>query len=125
MAIDWPSCTESSNNLFSNHILYKLGKYCSCGTELNLPKAADNRFTGEDGTILKMTLSEAHCVLNSAWGNFGNNYQGENAELHMRMNWQLWNYYHRCGHRPDFWQRLFKLMQENQPVTDNPGEKEA
>lgn len=39
LAIDWPSSTESSNNLFSNYVLYKLGKYCSRGTELNLPKA--------------------------------------------------------------------------------------
>ena len=61
LAIDWPSSTESSNNLFSNFILYKLGKYCSRGTELNLPKAADNRTTNSEGNITGMTLSEAHC----------------------------------------------------------------
>lgn len=33
-AINWPGCTESSNNLFSNYVLYKLGKYCSRGSEL-------------------------------------------------------------------------------------------
>lgn len=123
-AIDWPSSTESSNNLFSNFILYKLGKYCSRGTELNLPKAADNRTTDSNGNITKMTLSEAHCVLNRPWCNFGSNYQGENTELHMRMNWQLWNYYHRCGHKPDFWQRLFKLMRENRTTSNNPGVKQ-
>lgn len=124
LAIDWPSSTESSNNLFSNFILYKLGKYCSRGTELNLPKAADNRTTNSEGNITGMTLSEAHCVLNRPWCNFGSNYQGENTELHMRMNWQLWNYYHRCGHKTDFWQRLFKLMRENRTSSNNPGVKQ-
>lgn len=123
-AIDWPSSTESSNNLFSNFILYKLGKYCSRGTELNLPKAADNRMTDNDGNITGMTLSEAHCVLNRPWCKFGSNYQGENTELHMRMNWQLWNYYHRCGHKPDFWQKLFRLMRDNRTNSNNPGEKQ-
>ena len=123
-AIDWPSSTESSNNLFSNYILYKLGKYCSRGTELNLPGAADNRITNADGNITKMTLSEAHCVLNRPWFNFGDGHQNENTELHMRMNWQLWNYYHRCGHKTDFWQRLFKLMRDNRTTSDNPGVKQ-
>lgn len=124
LAIDWPSSTESSNNLFSNFILYKLGKYCSRGTELNLPIAADNRITDAEGNITKMTLSEAHCVLNRPWHDFGGGHQGENTELHMRMNWQLWNYYHRCGHKPDFWQTLFKLMRENRTTSNNPGEKQ-
>ncbi len=123
-AIDWAGSRESSNNLFSNFILYKLGKYCSRGTELNLPKADENRFTDSNGNITRMTLSEARCVLNRPWCNFGNNYQGENTELHMRMNWQLWNYYHRCGHKPDFWQKLFKLMRENRISYDNPGAKQ-
>lgn len=124
LAIDWPSSTESSNNLFSNYVLYKLGKYCSRGTELNLPKAADNRVTNEEGNITKMTLSEARCVLDRPWCNFGDGHQGENTELHMRMNWQLWNYYHRCGHKTDFWQKLFKLMRDNRTTSTNPGEKQ-
>lgn len=123
-AINWAGSTESSNNLFSNFILYKLGKYCSRGTELNLPKADENRTVDGDGNITSMTLSEAHCVLNRPWCNFGSNYQGENTELHMRMNWQLWNYYHRCGYKPDFWQKLFKLMRENRTDSNNPGVKQ-
>lgn len=124
LAIDWPGSTESSNNLFSNYVLYKLGKYCSRGTELNLPKASDNRVTDSDGYITKMTLSEAHCVLNRAWYDFGGGHQGENTELHMRMNWQLWNYYHRCGHQPDFWQKVFNLMRDNRTASNNPGVKQ-
>lgn len=124
LAIDWPSSTESSNNLFSNYILYKLGKYCSRGTELNLPKATDNRIIDADGNITKMTLSEAHCILNRPWHDFGGGHQGENTELHMRMNWQLWNYYHRCAHQPDFWQKLFNLMRDNRTSSKNPGVKQ-
>lgn len=123
-AIDWPGSTESSNNLFSNYILYKLGRYCSRGTELCMPKFADNCIRNGQGNITKQTLVSAHCVYNKPWWDFGDGHQGENTELHMRMNWQLWNYYHRCGHRTDFWQRLFKLMRENRTSSSNIGEKQ-
>lgn len=102
-AINWPGSTESSNNLFSNYILYKLGKYCSRGSELN--DLADSRF-----------------VRKKAWYNMGDaTHQGEDTEIHMRMNWQLWNYYHRCGHNPKFWQTLFKLLREDRITESDPG----
>ena len=102
-AINWPSSTESSNNLFSNYILYKLGKYCSRGEELS-------------------ALATARCINRQGWYNMGSaTHQNEDAELHMRMNWQLWNYYHRCGHKPDFWPTLFKLLREDRIVESDPG----
>lgn len=102
-AINWPGSTESSNNLFSNYVLYKLGKYCSRGSELN--DLADSRF-----------------VHKKAWYNMGDaTHQGEDTEIHMRMNWQLWNYYHRCGHNPKFWQTLFKLLREDRITESDPG----
>ena len=102
-AINWPGSTESSNNLFSNYVLYKLGKYCSRGSELN--DLADSRF-----------------VYKKAWYNMGDaTHQGEDTEIHMRMNWQLWNYYHRCGHNPRFWQTLFKLLREDRITESDPG----
>lgn len=102
-AINWPGSTESSNNLFSNYILYKLGKYCSRGSELS--DLADSRF-----------------VHKKAWYNMGDaTHQGEDTEIHMRMNWQLWNYYHRCGHNSRFWQTLFKLLREDRIVESDPG----
>ena len=102
-AINWPGSTESSNNLFSNYILYKLGKYCSRGSELN--DLADSRF-----------------VRKKAWYNMGDaTHQGEDTEIHMRMNWQLWNYYHRCGYNPKFWQTLFKLLREDRITESDPG----
>lgn len=103
-AINWPGSTESSNNLFSNYIIYKLGKYASRGSELD--DLADSRF-----------------LYKKAWYNMGDaTHQGEDTEIHMRMNWQLWNYYHRCGYKTDFWQTLFKLLREDRIVESNPGE---
>lgn len=102
-AINWPGSTESSNNLFSNYILYKLEKYCSRGSELS-------------------ALATARCVNKQAWWNMGSaTHQNEDTEIHMRMNWQLWNYYHRCGYKPDFWQTLFKLLRQNRITESDPG----
>lgn len=98
-AINWAGSTESSNNLFSNYIIYKLGKYKSRGKGLN-------------------QLAEARYGKNCSWLTMLNppkpdeEIGGENTELHMRMNWQLWNWYHRCGAKKDFWPTLFKLMRD-------------
>jgi hypothetical protein len=105
-AINWPSSTESSNNLFSNYTLYKLGKYCSRGSELKY--LADCRFGNKQ-----------------AWYNMGDaTHQNESTEIHLRMNWQLWTYYHRCEYKTDFWPTLFELLrkEENRIVESNPGE---
>lgn len=102
-AINWPSSTESSNNLFSNFVLYKLGKYCSRGSELS-------------------ALAMSRFVNKRAWYNMGSaTHQNEDTEVHMRMNWQLWNYYHRCGYKTDFWQTLFKLLRETRIEESDPG----
>lgn len=102
-AINWPSSSESSNNLFSNYVLFKLGKYCSRGSDLK-------------------SLAEARLIRGEGWCNMGSaTHQNEDTELHMRMNWQLWNYYHRCGYKTDFWQTLFKLMRVNRIDESNPG----
>ncbi|WP_042368426.1 M60 family metallopeptidase [Bacteroides neonati] len=107
-AINWPGSTESSNNLFSNYIIYKLGKYKSRGSGL-------------------MKLANARFVDKQAWYNMGTaTHQGEDTETHMRMNWQLWNYYHRCGFKKDFWPRLFNLMREdaNRVPETSPGKRQ-
>ena len=103
LAINWPSCTESSNNLFSNYILYKLGKYCSRGETLDM--LANSRFVNKQG-----------------WYNMGDaTHQNESTEIHMRMHWQLWNYYHRCGYKTNFWPELFKALREDRIVESDPG----
>lgn len=102
-AIDWPSCSESSNNIFSNYVLYKLGKYCSRGLEIS--KLADAYRQKQSWPLLGTTPAS----------------MGENTELHMRMQWQLWNYFHRLGTMPNFFQELFKELRANRLTHNNPG----
>lgn len=103
-AVNWASCTESSNNIFSNYVLYKLGKYCSRGLEIS-----------------KLAASYR---LKKPWVQLGeekNYYQNEDAELHMRMQWQLWNYFHRLGNMPDFFPKLFKELRAHPLTVSSPG----
>ncbi len=93
-AINWKSTTESSNNLFSNYAIYKMGKYGSRGDALS-----------------ELALSYAN---KEPWALMGGaTHQNEDTEIHMRMNWQLWNYYHRCGFKPDFWPTLFQMLRDD------------
>lgn len=94
-AINWPGSTEASNNLFSNYAIYKLEKYCSRGSELSV-------------------LATQHCINKDAWVDMEN-------ELKMRMYWQLWNYFHRCGYKTDFWQNLFKELRASRVPYADPG----
>ncbi len=101
-AINWVGCTESSNNLFANYVTYKLGKFASRGsglTEMNRLRLAHDT---------PYVLFEAQ-------------YQGENTEMHIRMNWQLFTYFHRIGIKPDFFPRLFSLMREHGCEWTEPG----
>lgn len=105
-AINWVGSTESSNNLFSNYVLCQLGKYPSRG--YGLCKVAESRYADQ-----------------KAWWNMGTaTHQNEDTEIHMRMNWQLWNYFHRCGVMPDFWQKLFKKLRANPVPESDPGQKQ-
>lgn len=93
-AINWRSCTESSNNLFSNYVIYKMGKYSSRGDKL---VALANNY-----------------AQNKPWVIAGSStHQNEDTELHMRMNWQLWNYFHRCGVNDKFWPTLFQSLRDD------------
>ena len=95
-AINWKSTMESSNNLFSNYVIYKFGKYSSRGKKISDLAAA--------------YVDPEH----KSWALLGKaSYQGEDPELHMRMNWQLWNYFHRCGYQEDFFPTLFGLLRED------------
>ena len=110
-AINWKSTTESSNNLFSNYAIYKMGKYKSRGR-----------------TIRDL----ADCFAKSEpWALMGTStHMSEDTEIHMRMNWQLWNYFHRCGSQPDFFPTLFQMLRDDPlpsefaayfGMTENPG----
>lgn len=106
-AINWKSTTESSNNLFSNYAIYKMGVYGSRGDALS-------------ELALSWTNDETWCLMG------GSTHQNEDTELHMRMNWQLWNYYHRCGFKSDFWPTLFQILRDDPlpsefAASDDPG----
>lgn len=93
-AINWKSTTESSNNLFSNYAIYKMGKYESRGDALS-------------ELALSWSKQETWVLMGAS------THQGEDTEAHMRMNWQLWNYYHRCGYNERFFPVLFELLRQD------------
>ncbi len=94
LAINWKSSSESSNNLFSNYAIYKMGKYGSRGDKLS-----------------ELALNYAR---GKSWVEAGGStHMNEDTELHMRMNWQLWNYFHRCGVNDKFWPTLFQMLRDN------------
>lgn len=110
-SINWPGSTESSNNLFSNYIIRRLGKYHSRGRGLSY-------------------LANTVYKDDKAWYNMGSStHQNEDTEIHMRMNWQLWIYYELCKgteEAPTFWPEVFNIMRtkyRNIPE-NNPGARQ-
>ncbi len=108
-AINWKSTNESSNNLFSNYVIYKMGKYGSRGDMLS-----------------ELAASWAN---EESWVKMGGaTHKNEDTEIHMRMNWQLWIYYHLCGKKPDFWPTLFENLRQKplptQTGEEKPGERQ-
>ena len=93
-AINWKSTTESSNNLFSNYAIYKMGKYKSRGRKIS--ELADCFAKGEPWALMGTST-----------------HMSEDTEMHMRLNWQLWNYFHRCGVQPDFFPTLFQMLRDD------------
>lgn len=67
-------------------------------------------------------MADARFVEGQAWFDMGNpHHMNEDTEIHMRMYWQLWNYYHRCGYNEKFWQTLFQLLRADRIDENNPG----
>lgn len=92
-AINWRGCTESSNNLFSNYTLYKIGKEATNGTTV-------------------YDLANKRCANKRPWIDLLGNATKADTELQMRMYWQLWIYFHGCGIKTDFYPLLFKYLRE-------------
>ena len=84
-AINMIGCTEASNNLFSNISVFNLGKFVTWG----------------DGIDMMADYYENKV----AWSLQG-------IGIKMRMYFQLYLYYHVCGHDPQFYPKLFKLLRE-------------
>ena len=118
MAINWRSTTESSNNLFSNYANMKL--------------AGDQFYTKIRSRGDKLDILAKDYYRKIPWAKIGldaGDYQGENSGIHMRMNWQLWNYYQNCGYKADFFPALFAYFRDghqmpNQSALDYYGRAE-
>ena len=99
-AINWCSTTESSNNLFSNFCMKNL--------------AGDRYYKDIVSRGKDIEDLAADYAIRRPWVILGDgSYQGEDPGLHLRMNWQLWNYFHNCGHMPDFFPKLFEYLRQH------------
>lgn len=111
-AINWPSAMESSNNLFSNYVVYKIGAWGSRGKSIG--KLAANRYAPATpwarvshprdsitGEFTPHDMKPKHSNTNKL-------YQGEDSELHMRLNQQLWTYFERIGKKPGTIRKVFE-----------------
>lgn len=118
-AINWASTTESSNNLFSNYVLHRFGKYNSRGRGLYYRFKAVYEQDHSWASMLN-TVSNGPKIPDVPDGQCYDGTGGEDTGIHMRMNWQLWNYYHRVLGDEKFFGRVFKIMREE--VGLNEGE---
>ena len=111
-AINWPSTTESSNNLFSNYVVYKIGKWGSRGSSIGTlaayryaPPTPWSRFMHpRDPNTLEFIPQD----MTSDDANKYGLYQGEASEMHMRLNQQLWTYFERIGKKPNTIRKIFE-----------------
>ena len=95
--------TEVTNNLFSNIAVWYMG----LGT---------SRVNGDEGKLGNVnTLYQAgenylfHHHINS---------ESQNLWTQTQMYYKLWLYYHRCGHKTDFYPILFELLRQK-PLSRN------
>ncbi len=90
------NCTEVSNNLFSNLVIYKLGRWTSRGDAVS--------------------KSAAEYEAGLSWPSRSNS-------LSLRMYWQLYLYYHVAGNDTLFYPKLFKLLREDPIVKRGSSDK--
>ena len=127
--INWAGVTESSNGVAENYVIYKLGKYGSQGeTLMSLSK---NRYAKDPVPFLRFGYPrnekgeyEPYHYTNRTMSNEYGLYQGEDAELHTRMFWQLWMYTELCGEKPGAYREIYRLgrMAADANPTVQPGE---
>ena len=93
-AINMIRCGEVSNNLFSNVVTHKLGKFVTWGTP-------NSDIVNDFENDVPWTLRDIGVM--------------------MRMYFQLYLYYHAAGNNPQFYPTLFKLLRED-PLEKASGE---
>ena len=91
---------EVTNNLFANISVWYMGM----GT---------SRINGSEGNLEKM-----YKVFREGGDFFGP--QGSHIWVNTQMYYRLWLYYHRTGHNPKFYPRLFELLRKY-PMTRHNG----
>ena len=91
-AINMIGNTEVSNNLFSNMVLYKFGRYMSRG---GIISETSKNYEDKVPYSYQMNVNLMHTT---------------------RMFWQLYLYYHVVGNNPEFFQKLFIALRED-PIT--------
>ena len=118
-AINWASTTESSNNLFSNYVLYRFGAYNSRGRGLKY--RFDAVYENNNSWASMMGGSEGPSIPRLTTGE----YYDEDTGIHMRLNWQLYLYFHRVLKDEKFFGRVFaKMRQVGLNETENCGKKQ-
>ena len=110
MAINWRGCTESSNNVFSNYANMKL--------------SGDDYYKTRWSRGAKLERLAADYVQGKPWVLLGSSdHMNEDTDLHMRMNWQLWNYFQNCGYKKDFFPALFEYFRNGHQLPNADGPK--
>lgn len=97
-------CTEVSNNVFSNAVVYKMGAAMSRGVGLSelIPRFAyKNGNLRDASSINSLTTTE-----NSNWMDLG-------IWCKTQMYWKLYQYFHLAGYDPEFYPKVFNIMRSN------------
>lgn len=111
-AINWPSTMESSNNLFSNYVVYKIDKWGSRGQSIE--KLATSRYAPPTPWARFLhprdpnTLAFVPHDMTKDDANISGLYQGEASGIHMRLNQQLWTYFERANKKPGTIRKIFE-----------------
>ena len=94
-AINIVGCTESSNGVLENLVVWNIGKYLTRGP-------------------VNASIYNEYAA-GVPWVN------RENDDM-LRLQWQLYLYFHECGNDPTFWPRVFKAMRQT-PLPIRWGDK--
>lgn len=99
-AINWKGNTETSNNLFSNLVRYKMTNFLSRGETME-------------------EINQRHVIEKKVFTDYGDN----GGIPSLRMQWQLYCYFHILGNNQQFFPNVFKISREigRRPIDNNPG----
>ena len=99
-AINWKGNTETSNNLFSNLVRYKMTEFLSRGETME-------------------EINQRQVIEKKVFTDYGDN----GGIPSLRMQWQLYCYFHILENNQQFFPKVFKISRENgrRPIENDPG----